>query len=113
MIQTSCSGQPVRITGIKEDYSSWVDLKIKEQMFKGMSLEIVSVSVDYDDDNRITFELLNGETVIQPKPDRAGVVVDNEEIRVWNITKAHWCLWTLSLLFLVSSRLEKLQMEAI
>ena len=59
-------------------------------MFKGMSLEIVSVSVDYDDDNRITFELLNGETVIQPKPDRAGVVVDNEEIRVWNITKAHW-----------------------
>ena len=73
-----------------EDYSSWCNKEVAPKYFKGISLEIVSVFVDYDDNNRITFNLLNGEKVVQPKPDRAGVVVDNEEIRVWNIAKAHW-----------------------
>ena len=72
-------------------------------MFTGMSMEIVSVFVDYDDDNRITFNLLNGETVVQPRPpedtDRNAIVnVLNssqnttylEDLRLWNVVKAHW-----------------------
>ena len=72
-------------------------------MFKGMSMEIVSVFVDYDDNNRITFELLNGERVVQPRlpqdSERESVInvlsssesLDYaEKRRVWNIVKAHW-----------------------
>ena len=86
-----------------EDYSSWSNKEVTTKMFTGMSMEIVSVFVDYDDDNRITFNLLNGETVVQPRPpgdtDRnaIGNVLNSsqnmtylEDLRLWNVVKAHW-----------------------
>jgi len=77
--------EPVRIRGIMEDYTVWVNKQVAAAMYKGMSMEIESVFVDYDDNNRITFQLLNGETVVQPQ----GSVTD-DDMRVWNVVKAHW-----------------------
>ena len=65
------------------------------KMFKGMTFEITSVFIDYDDANRITFTLRNGTKVVQPR----GAVVDDvsqsasDELRIWKIVKAHYqCL---------------------
>ena len=75
-----------------EDYKLLVNEKTLCRFFKGMTLEITSVFVDYDDGNRITFTLRNGTKVVQPRPGPDGVV-NAEEMRIWNIVKAHYqCL---------------------
>ena len=92
----SSSDKPIRIRGIIDDYSSWVNDEMVSNYFKGMTLEIASVFIDYDDDNRITFTLRNGTKVVQPRADGAGAVVDDlsqsesDELRIWKIVKAHY-----------------------
>ena len=95
----TASGNPTEIVGIIDDYSSSVNDEMVSKMFKGMTLEIASVFIDYKDDNRITFTLRNGIKVVQPRADGAGAVVDelsdyeSDELRIWKIVKAHYqCL---------------------
>ena len=95
-VYSLCSDKPIRIRGIIEDYAPWSTDEIVSKMFKGTTFEISSVFVDYDDENRITFTLRNGTQIKQPRSDDNNAVVDelsdsdSDEVRIWNIVKAHW-----------------------
>ena len=75
-----------RIIGINEDYSLWSCNESVARFHEGLTFEILSVFIDYEDDCRITVNLRNGESIKQPRYKEAS----SEEVRVWNIVKAHY-----------------------
>ena len=90
------TNEPSRIKGIIDDYSMWSSNKSVSEFWENTTFEILSVYIDYDDNCRIIFNLRNGEQIIEPRFDGN---IDNltkrqlDEIRVWNIVKAHYqCL---------------------
>eukprot|EP01084_Bolivina_argentea_P261241 441396_1 len=91
------TNKPIRIKGILNDYSSWSSHISVSDFFDGYYFEILSVYIDYDNQNRITFTLRNGEKFIQPKFAANDIKSLNkyqlDEMRQWNIVKAHYqCL---------------------
>ena len=89
--------EPVRVVGIVDDLSSWSNDQAVDEMWDGATFEILSVFIDYDQDCRITFNLRNGERLSEPRFGDAWdgdtkTLSDSQrdEIRVWNVVKAHY-----------------------
>jgi len=80
--------RPCRVRGIIDDYTSWSSDASVAEFYEGVSFEIATVFINYDEDCRITFTLRNGEQIKQPMANSEGW--DTEDIRVWNIVKAHY-----------------------
>ena len=95
------TNKPIRIKGIIDDYSYWSSNESVSDFWENTTFEILSVYIDYDDNNRIIFTLRNGEIIKEPRfhgenaNDWDGNInnLSNQqlnEIRVWNIIKAHY-----------------------
>ena len=89
--------RPLRIKGIVDDYTSWSSNQSVSEFFDGVTFEILTVAIDYDQDCRITFTLRDGTTVTEPRfgsewdRDLATLTKEQrDELRYWNIIKAHY-----------------------
>jgi len=80
--------RPNRVRGIIDDYTSWSNDASVNEFYDGVAFEIATVFIDYDEDCRITFTLRSGEQIKQPMEEAESW--DTEDIRIWNIVKAHY-----------------------
>lgn len=80
--------RPNRVRGIIDDYTSWSSDASVAEFYDGVTFEIATVFINYEEDCRITFTLRSGEQIKQPMANAASW--DTEDIRIWNIVKAHY-----------------------
>jgi len=80
--------RPIRVRGIIDDYTSWSSDASVAEFYDGVTFEIATVFINYEEDCRITFTLRSGEQIKQPMANAPSW--DTADLRVWNIVKAHY-----------------------